>query len=120
MGPTSPHHTARCDDDDNIVTTIRDNGVGIAPDDLERILRPFEQVENTFTRQHSGSGLGLPITKTLVEMHGGTLRIRSVVDEGSEVTVTLPRGWAETDAMQGDDPESVANSHHDKLEQRIA
>lgn len=112
--------TARCDDDDNIVTTIRDNGVGIAPDDLERILRPFEQVENTFTRQHSGSGLGLPITKTLVEMHGGTLRIRSVVDEGSEVTVTLPRGRAETDAMQGDDPESVANSHHDKLEQRIA
>jgi signal transduction histidine kinase len=95
------------DGNGDITTTIVDTGVGINTDDLERILRPFEQVENAFTRQHAGSGLGLPITKALVEMHGGTLHIQSAISKGTQVTVTLPRGQPETDGLPGDSPEAI-------------
>ena len=77
--------------DGNTVTIrIRDTGIGIPARDIEKLGRPFEQVENQFTKSKGGSGLGLAISKSLIELHGGVLNIRSTVGEGTEVTVTLP------------------------------
>ena len=54
------------------------------------MLRPFEQVETSYSRKHGGSGLGLPYAKRLTELHGGELKIESEVGKGTAVTVTLP------------------------------
>jgi two-component system, cell cycle sensor histidine kinase PleC len=70
--------------------TIADTGIGIAEADLQRVLRPFEQIESQFQRKHEGTGLGLPLAKVLTELHGGTLHLESVLGEGTCVTVTLP------------------------------
>ncbi len=73
-----------------IIITIADNGIGIPQRDIEKLGRPFEQVENQFTKTKGGSGLGLAISRSLVELHGGTLAIASAEGQGTTVTVTLP------------------------------
>ncbi len=72
------------------VISIMDTGIGIAKDALAKLGRPFEQVENQHTRSHQGSGLGLAIAKSLIELHGGTMRIRSTPGRGTMVMVRLP------------------------------
>ncbi|MBL8545653.1 MAG: PAS domain-containing sensor histidine kinase [Hyphomonadaceae bacterium] len=72
---------------------VVDTGCGIPPEHLPRLARPFEQVEQELTRNHHGTGLGLALTKSLVEMHGGKLAIQSEVGRGTIVTVTLPRSF---------------------------
>jgi two-component system cell cycle sensor histidine kinase PleC len=69
---------------------IRDTGIGIAEADIVKLGRPFEQVENQFSKSHQGSGLGLAISRALVELHGGTLRITSREGQGTTVTCMLP------------------------------
>jgi two-component system, cell cycle sensor histidine kinase PleC len=71
---------------------IKDNGIGIARQALHKLGRPFEQVESQLTKRHQGSGLGLAIAKSLVELHGGTMRIRSQLGRGTMVVVRLPAG----------------------------
>jgi two-component system cell cycle sensor histidine kinase PleC len=73
-----------------IVLAIADSGIGIARDALARLGRPFEQVESQLTKSHQGSGLGLAISKSLVELHGGRMRIRSTLGQGTVVMVRLP------------------------------
>ncbi|MFG1359209.1 sensor histidine kinase [Xanthobacter pseudotagetidis] len=75
---------------DAAVIAIEDTGIGIARDAIDRIGRPFEQVESQFTKTHKGSGLGLAIAKSLVELHGGAMRIRSTEGVGTSVIVRLP------------------------------
>ncbi|MFO1088276.1 MAG: ATP-binding protein [Hyphomicrobiales bacterium] len=75
---------------EGVVISIIDTGIGIASTELPKLGRPFEQVENQFTKTKSGSGLGLAISKSLTEMHGGRLVIESALGEGTMVTVTLP------------------------------
>ncbi|MGD9979843.1 MAG: PAS domain-containing sensor histidine kinase [Hyphomonadaceae bacterium] len=70
---------------------VVDTGCGIPPEHLPRLARPFEQVEEELTRNNHGTGLGLALTKSLAEMHGGKLAIQSEVGRGTIVTVTLPR-----------------------------
>ena len=77
-------------DDDAILIRVADTGIGIAPEDIERIIRPFEQVETVLSRTHGGTGLGLPLTAKLTELHGGELTIESQVQQGTTVTVRLP------------------------------
>jgi len=76
--------------DDFIVLGIADTGIGIAKDALTRLGRPFEQVESQLTKSHQGSGLGLAIAKSLTELHGGRMRIRSTLGKGTMVVVRLP------------------------------
>ncbi len=73
-----------------VVLSIADTGIGIAADALTRLGRPFEQVESHITKNYQGSGLGLAIAKSLVELHGGSMRIRSALGKGTIVTVRLP------------------------------
>jgi two-component system cell cycle sensor histidine kinase PleC len=70
---------------------VVDTGCGIPPEHLPRLARPFEQVEQELTRNAGGTGLGLALTKSLAEMHGGKLSIQSEVGRGTIVTVLLPR-----------------------------
>jgi len=69
---------------------IKDTGIGIPEADIAKLGRPFEQVENQFSKSHQGSGLGLAISRALVELHGGTLRITSRESQGTTVTCTFP------------------------------
>jgi signal transduction histidine kinase len=69
---------------------VSDTGIGIAPDDIPKVLRPFNQVEDIMSRSHVGAGLGLPITTTLLKHHGGTLAIESEIGRGTVVTVRFP------------------------------
>ena len=69
---------------------IKDTGIGIAEADIAKLGRPFEQVENQFSKSHQGSGLGLAISRALVELHGGSLRIASREGHGTTVTLMLP------------------------------
>jgi len=75
---------------ETISISIRDTGIGIPARDIEKLGRPFEQVENQFTKSKGGSGLGLAISKSFVELHGGTLTIKSAVGQGTEVTISFP------------------------------
>ena len=76
--------------DNGISLTVADTGIGISPKDLERVLRPFEQVEGALARRHGGTGLGLPYSKRVVEIHGGTLKLASTANRGTTVRVQLP------------------------------
>ena len=69
---------------------VRDTGPGIAPENQKRIFDEFQQVDDSSTRKKGGTGLGLAISRRIVEMHGGTLTVRSVVGEGSTFTMRVP------------------------------
>jgi two-component system cell cycle sensor histidine kinase PleC len=77
--------------DDSIVLLIADSGIGIAPDSLRRLGKPFEQVESQLTKSYQGSGLGLAIARSLTNLHGGSMRLRSKLGVGTVVRITLPR-----------------------------
>jgi two-component system cell cycle sensor histidine kinase PleC len=76
---------------DSILLLIADTGIGIAPQSLARLGRPFEQVESQLTKTYHGSGLGLAIARSLTNLHGGSMRLRSKLGAGTVVCVSLPR-----------------------------
>jgi two-component system cell cycle sensor histidine kinase PleC len=82
--------------------TIEDNGIGISARDLAKIGRPFEQVQNQFTKGHKGSGLGLAISRSLTQMHGGAMKIRSREGVGTIVSLRLPLNPESRTAQQGE------------------
>ncbi|HVJ40808.1 MAG TPA: ATP-binding protein [Dongiaceae bacterium] len=86
VAPTPVHAGQRA----FVAITVSDTGIGIAAADIPKVLSSFGQVDNAMSRQHEGTGLGLPIVKALVELHGGRLSIDSALGEGTSVTVTLP------------------------------
>jgi len=75
----------------DLVISVKDTGIGIPPDDLERVLSPFEQVADHLTRENEGTGLGLPIARALIELHGGNLTLSSDLGIGTTVALRLPR-----------------------------
>jgi len=87
---------------DNLVVSVSDTGVGIAPQDLELVFEQFKQTE-TGLRQGGGTGLGMPITKTLVEAHGGRIWVESELHVGTTFTFTLPivRNYESIEAIEG-------------------
>jgi two-component system cell cycle sensor histidine kinase PleC len=76
--------------EDSIVLLIADTGIGIAPQALQRLGRPFEQVESQLSKTYHGSGLGLAIARSLTNLHGGSMRLRSKLGSGTVVRVSLP------------------------------
>lgn len=72
-----------------VAITIRDTGIGIPADMIERLGRPFVQVVNQYSKNHQGSGLGLAISRSLAELHGGELVLNSTVGAGTTIVVTL-------------------------------
>ncbi|MGZ9099743.1 MAG: sensor histidine kinase, partial [Brevundimonas sp.] len=78
------------EDDERLRVAVTDTGIGIAAEDLARLARPFEQVEGQHSKTTQGTGLGLALTKSLIEMHGGTLTINSEPGRGTTVGFDLP------------------------------
>jgi two-component system cell cycle sensor histidine kinase PleC len=70
--------------------SVRDTGIGISAEDLARLARPFEQIESQHAKTQQGTGLGLALTKSLVEMHGGAIDIASAPGEGTTVAFSIP------------------------------
>lgn len=81
--------SAKCDRGQPMTLTVRDTGIGIAPEDLETVLTPFGQVESALNRTYEGTGLGLPLVVAMVELHGGKVTLDSVVGSGTIVTVSF-------------------------------
>ena len=75
---------------ERVKVSVQDTGIGIAPEDLARLARPFEQVESQHAKTQQGTGLGLALTKSLVEMHGGLLDLRSAPGQGVEINLSVP------------------------------
>jgi len=84
----------------DVAISVSDTGIGIRAEDIPKVLEPFGQVESMLSQKHKGTGLGLPLTKELAELHGGSLTMESSVDVGTTVTITLPP-----------DPASSASAH---------
>ena len=82
----------------DLVIAIRDHGCGIAEEDIDTVLKPFGQAAGTYARNHGGTGLGLPISRSLAEMHGGSLKIASVQGEGTKVMMIFPAERVKTAA----------------------
>ena len=76
--------------DSGFVIQVADTGIGIAPEDISKALAQFGQVDSDLNRKYEGTGLGLPLTKALVELHGGYLDLQSQVGVGTTVTVRFP------------------------------
>ncbi len=77
-------------DGDTVLLIVRDTGIGIPQEDLDRVTMPFERGVQDYSRKQEGTGLGLSLTKSLVEMHGGAVEITSRVGEGTAVQLRLP------------------------------
>jgi signal transduction histidine kinase len=77
-------------DGSGLVVEVRDTGVGIAMQDIGRVFEPFVQADGGLSKRHHGTGLGLAITRKLVELHGGSIGVKSVLGEGSVFTVRFP------------------------------
>ena len=81
---------ARREKDGGLLISISDTGMGIAPDDMERVFDPFTQIDAALSRRFQGAGLGLYVSRALVEGHGGRLSLRSQVGEGTTAEIRLP------------------------------
>jgi PAS domain S-box-containing protein len=75
---------------DLIQFAVIDNGIGITPENLQRLFQPFVQVDSSFTRQYEGTGLGLTLVQKLTDLHGGSVQVESKFGEGSTFTINLP------------------------------
>jgi signal transduction histidine kinase len=82
--------SARFDRRQGLTLIVTDSGIGIPAEDLDRVLKPFEQVDSSLSRQHAGTGLGLPLVRAMIELHAGTVTLNSIVDVGTQVIITLP------------------------------
>ena len=71
---------------------VADTGIGITPEDQQRIFGEFEQVDSSYSRAYQGTGLGLALTRRLVELHGGVITLQSEFGKGSVFSFTLPLG----------------------------
>ncbi len=76
---------------DFIRISVTDGGIGMAPEGLEQLFKPFSQIDSGLARKFEGTGLGLVMVKLLAELHGGTVAVESAVDQGSRFTVWIPR-----------------------------
>jgi signal transduction histidine kinase len=77
-------------EDGGLLISIEDSGIGIAAEDIDKALRRFGQIDSRLQRKYEGTGLGLPLTKSMVELHGGRLALDSTPGIGTKVTVWLP------------------------------
>lgn len=91
--PSGGHVAVRLADSgaDHLAIVVRDTGIGMTDAEVAVALEPFRQVESHLNKRHAGTGLGLPLSKSLVALHGGSFEIESARGEGTVVTIRLPR-----------------------------
>ena len=81
---------SRVDEEGRLACSVSDTGQGIAPENLDIVMTPFGQADGSLARPHDGVGLGLPLSRSLAELHGGSLTLESTSGVGTTVTVTFP------------------------------
>lgn len=101
---------AAVDESGVLAICIADTGIGIAAANINRALEPFIQIDSDLNRQYEGTGLGLPLAKRLVELHGGTLEIESEIDVGTSVTLRFPSERIDANAPNTGQP-SATRAH---------
>lgn len=69
---------------------VEDTGIGMEADNLSKLFQPFSQIESTFATKYQGTGLGLALTKKLVDLHGGDIHVESELGKGSRFIVVIP------------------------------
>lgn len=101
-GGSSAHgagRSAKC-----LLLSVTDTGIGMSVDEVHRALQPFVQVDSGLNRKYQGTGLGLPLTRRLAELHGGSLMVHSVPGAGTRVTLVLPAARIVSGATAGEGP----------------
>ncbi len=83
--------TARQDAAGNVLIVVRDTGAGMPPEDLQRVLQPFHQLDTRLARRTGGAGIGLHLSRAIAAAHGGTLLLESAPGQGTTATLLLPR-----------------------------
>ncbi len=81
---------AAVEEDGALRVAVIDTGIGIAPEDLDKVMAPFMQVESVHSRKYEGTGLGLPISRALTELHGGEFTLTSEIDAGTTIVTRFP------------------------------
>jgi two-component system sensor histidine kinase SenX3 len=104
-------HVQAKSDDDYIEITVSDNGIGIPPDEVDRIFERFYRVDYARSRANGGTGLGLAIVKHIAAIHGGEVSVWSQVGQGSTFTISIPAHLHETAATV---PEPAASAYHEQ------
>ena len=91
--PSGGHiEVSACETDDGAIEiAVTDDGIGMRPEDVPVALEPFRQIDSRLTRPYEGTGLGLPLAKRLIELHGGSLAIETALERGTRVALRLPR-----------------------------
>lgn len=103
------------DKNDHIIISVKDNGIGIPEDKLSEIFERFKQVDHLLSRRHEGSGIGLSIVKSLVEMHGGKIDVKSKCHEGAEFIISLPVQLVSNDDKQNSKIDLTSKNNVEKI-----
>jgi signal transduction histidine kinase len=82
--------STRINEEGELEVEIADTGIGMSPQDITLALQPFRRIESEMAAKTKGTGLGLPLSKSMIEMHNGTLRIESAPNEGTRIFVRFP------------------------------
>jgi signal transduction histidine kinase/CheY-like chemotaxis protein len=90
--------------------TVADNGIGIRPEDIHKLFKPFTQLESVYTKEFEGTGLGLALNRQLVELHGGRIWVDSEFEKGSRFSFTIPLEQTEIMKLSPKIPELVRSS----------
>jgi CheY-like chemotaxis protein/anti-sigma regulatory factor (Ser/Thr protein kinase) len=100
-------------DEGRLALRVRDNGIGISDEDQQRLFQPFVQLDNSLSRSHSGTGLGLALVRRLAEAHGGDAVLESREGQGTTVTIRLP--WRASELPVPSEPDSHPGSASEPL-----
>lgn len=96
--------------DGGLRLTVADTGIGIAPEDIPRALSPFEQIDSALARRYEGTGLGLPLVKSIMELHGGTMVLESALGVGTSVHLNFPANAIRPRIRTPETPAQAASS----------
>jgi predicted ATPase/signal transduction histidine kinase/serine phosphatase RsbU (regulator of sigma subunit)/tRNA A-37 threonylcarbamoyl transferase component Bud32 len=105
--------------ENQLAVTVTDTGIGIPEDKFAAIFHSFEQVDASTAREYGGTGLGLSVTKQLVELHGGTISVSSQLGQGSQFTFTLPLS-AEAPVSSTEAPKEITKVREDETTKRVS
>ncbi|GEM_PF-845900 len=101
-------HSSVFEEQPAIEVSVIDTGIGIKQEDLHKIFEEFRQADSSYTRQYPGTGLGLPIARRFVEMHGGQIKVESQFGKGTQFTFVLPKRIEPEKVVEEESPESIS------------
>ncbi len=112
--------SSRLDDDGRIILSVADTGIGMSDDEMVLAMQPFTQIDHAFSRRFDGTGLGLPLTKALVQLHSGELRLESERGVGTTASIVLPpANWEPAQDQGGQTPAELEQGRAHPPEEEV-